>query len=118
MIIIITNFITLINLAVDFGTSTIRVVEMILIFFQWAKCLYYMRLIAKISPLVESIFVIMNDMSYFLLIFIIGIVAFSEAFYTIGKNQNMIIEQELDAKGIEHIPGSQRPSYATVTGAL
>jgi hypothetical protein len=49
--------------------------------------MYYMRLVTEIAPLVESIFVIMNDMLYFLLIFLIGIVAFSEAFYIIGKNQ-------------------------------
>lgn len=52
----------------------------------WLKSLYYMRLVNEISPLVESIFVIMNDMKYFLLIFIIGIIAFSEAFFVIGKN--------------------------------
>ena len=49
-----------------------------------------MRLIVEIAPLIESIFVIMNDMSYFLLIFIIGIFAFSEGFFVIGKNQVML----------------------------
>ena len=49
-----------------------------------------MRLIPDIAPLVESIFVIMNDMLYFLLIFIIGIVAFTEAFWIIGQNQKML----------------------------
>jgi hypothetical protein len=86
MIIICTNFATLINLLANFGTRYIRIIECILVFSQWFKCLYYMRLVAEISPLIESIFVILNDMSYFLLIFIIGIFAFSEAFFTIGKN--------------------------------
>ena len=58
-----------------------------------------MRLIAEIAPLIESIFVIMNDMSYFLLIFIIGIFAFSEGFFVIGKNQVMLATEELEAQG-------------------
>ena len=58
-----------------------------------------MRLIAEIAPLIESIFVIMDDMSYFLLIFIIGIFAFSEGFFVIGKNQVMLATEELEAQG-------------------
>ena len=85
-IIIITNFITLFNLIFDFGIVTIRVVESILILAMWFKSLYYMRLVNEIAPLVESIFVIMQDMLYFLLIFAIGIISFSEAFFIIGKN--------------------------------
>lgn len=84
--IIITNFITLINIQSEFGTSNIRIVEAILILNMWFKSMYYMRLVTEIAPLVESIFVIMNDMLYFLLIFLIGIMAFSEAFFIIGKN--------------------------------
>ena len=77
-----------------------------------------MRLVSEISPLIESVFVILYDMTYFLLIFIIGIFAFSEAFYTIGKNQAMLREMELDAAGTPHIPGAYKPSYATIGGAL
>ena len=60
--IIILNSITLINLIYKFGTSNIRMVECVLILMMWLKSLYYMRLVNEISPLVESIFVIMNDM--------------------------------------------------------
>ena len=77
---------TLINKYIDFGTEKIRVVESLLILSMWFKSMYYMRLVTEIAPLVESIFVIMNDMLYFLLIFLIGIMAFSEAFFIIGKN--------------------------------
>jgi hypothetical protein len=86
-LIIVTNFMTLINLFYPLGTERIRLIEAVLILMQWFKSLYYMRLVTEIAPLVESIFVIMNDMVYFLLIFLIGIVAFSEAFFIIGKNQ-------------------------------
>jgi len=89
-IIIITNFITLFNLIFDFGIVMIRVVESILILAMWFKSLYYMRLVNEIAPLVESIFVIMYDMLYFLLIFAIGIISFSEAFFIIGKNQVLV----------------------------
>ena len=46
-----------------------------------------MRLVGAIAPLVDSIFVIMREMLYFLFIFIIGIIALSQAFYIIGNNQ-------------------------------
>lgn len=73
----------------------------------WFKSLYYMRLVPEIAPLVESIFVIMNDMLYFLLIFIIGIIAFTEAFWIIGKNQVML-----------DINRKTPPEYSTLLGAL
>ena len=91
-IIIVTNYITVINMFTPFGTDKIRLVEAVLILMQWFKSMYYMRLVTEIAPLVESIFVIMNDMLYFLLIFVIGIMAFSEAFFIIGKNQVMLAE--------------------------
>jgi len=84
--IIVTNFITLINLYLPMTKTKIRIIESVLILCMWFKSMYYMRLVTEIAPLVESIFVIMNDMFYFLLIFFIGILAFSEAFFLIGKN--------------------------------
>tara|TARA_B110000285_G_C15087848_1_gene597246 strand:- start:497 stop:1342 length:846 start_codon:yes stop_codon:yes gene_type:complete len=111
--IIITNFMTLFNKFYSFGTAKIRIVEAILILSMWFKSMYYMRLVTEIAPLVESIFVIMNDMLYFLLIFLIGIVAFSEAFFIIGKNQVMY---ERETEGYNH--ELDKPSYATFEGAL
>lgn len=67
-----------------FPIKNLRVIECVLICLMWFKSLYYMRLIPEIAPLVESIFVIMNDMLYFVLIFIIGIIAFTQAFWIIG----------------------------------
>ena len=76
-----------------------------------------MRLIVEIAPLIESIFVIMNDMFYFLLIFIIGIFAFSEGFFVIGKNQAMLKGEELDAEGKDS-ENFEKPSYSNIFGAL
>ena len=78
-----------------------------------------MRLVDQISPLIESIFVIMNDMFYFLLIFMIGIFAFSEGFFVIGKNQAMLKEEELDELGITHDPEKYpKPSYSEIGGGV
>ena len=95
-VIVITNFMTLLNKFSSLGTARIRIIEAILILSMWFKSMYYMRLVTEIAPLVESIFVIMNDMLYFLLIFLIGIVAFSEAFFIIGKNQVMLARERSD----------------------
>jgi len=84
--IVLTNFISLLNLFYPFERKKIRIIEAILILSMWFKSMYYMRLVNKIAPLVESIFVIMNDMFYFLIVFFIGIIAFAEAFFLIGKN--------------------------------
>ena len=69
-----------------------------------------MRLVNSISPLIESIFVIIWNMIYFLFIFVIGIIAFAEAFYSIGKNQDMLNEVHKDDPSLD-IP---KPSYASI----
>tara|TARA_B110000285_G_C14853325_1_gene481007 strand:- start:5 stop:166 length:162 start_codon:yes stop_codon:yes gene_type:complete len=52
-------------------------------------------------------------MLYFLFIFCIGIVAFAETFYSIGKNQVML--QEFDGVSDEDIV---IPDYASIGGAF
>lgn len=109
------------NLFYKFGTSNIRMVECVLILMMWLKSLYYMRLVNEISPLVESIFVIMNDMFYFLIIFIIGLIAFSEAFFVIGKNQKMLAHEALQKMGDKVDPSintNTEISYSSMMGAL
>lgn len=53
----------------------------------WLRCLYYMQLSDDISPLVRIIYMIFHDIQYFMVIFIILIIAFSNAFYLLGQNQ-------------------------------
>ena len=89
-VIIICNILVFTKIFVNVPLSFIRIVEAILIILIWFKSLYYMRLVGAIAPLVDSIFVIMREMLYFLLIFIIGIIVLSEAFYIIGNNQNTL----------------------------
>ena len=85
-IIVVTNIVVFTDLLVEIDISTLRIIQTLLILCIWFKSLYFMRLIGAIAPLVDSIFVIMYEMLYFLLIFTIGIVALSEAFYIIGNN--------------------------------
>ena len=116
IIIIITNSITVANLFYKIGTRHVRLVECVLIFNLWFKCLYYMRLVNAISPLIESIFVIIQNMIYFLFIFVIGIIAFSEAFFVIGRNQVMFMEEA--NRAIDSHKPIEAPSYATIGGAV
>ena len=85
--IIVCNITVFTKVFFNVSLSFIRIVEAILIILIWFKSLYYMRLVGAIAPLVDSIFVIMREMLYFLFIFIIGIIALSQAFYIIGNNQ-------------------------------
>jgi len=84
--IIVCNFIVFTKAFVDVPLEFIRIIEAILIIVIWFKSLYFMRLVGAIAPLVDSIFVIMYEMLYFLFIFLIGIIALSQAFYIIGRN--------------------------------
>ena len=84
--IIVCNITVFTKVFFNVSLSFIRIVEAILIILIWFKSLYYMRLVGAIAPLVDSIFVIMREMLYFLFIFIIGIIALSQAFYIIGNN--------------------------------
>jgi hypothetical protein len=52
-------------------------------------------LIDEISPLVNIIFVILRDIKYFMVIFLISIIAFSSAFLVIGKNQEYLANEEI-----------------------
>jgi hypothetical protein len=67
-----------------------------------------MRLVNEIAPLVESIFVIMFDMLYFLFIFAIGWISFSEAFFILGKNQIYLSKDQEEPA----------PAYGTIWGAI
>jgi len=49
-----------------------RVLESIVILLMWFKSLYYLQLIPQVAPLIDIIFMILRDMKYFLLIYIIS----------------------------------------------
>ena len=87
IIIVLNYFIVLNHFAFNIDIITIRVIEAILSVMLWFKSLYYLSLVGEIAPLVDIIFVIFSEIKYFMVIFIIGLFAFINAFYIIGRNQ-------------------------------
>ena len=61
-----------------------RILEALLLVVITLKSLYFLRLIGEIAPLIDIIFVIVNDIKYFMLIYMIGLLCFIMAFYIIG----------------------------------
>ena len=64
-----------------------RVIEAIGVLFIWFKALYYLQLIPQVAPLVDIIFVVLRDMKFFTIIYLISLVAFTQSYYILGKNQ-------------------------------
>jgi len=69
------------------GAKSARVIQAIVSIMIWTKSLYYMRLVDELAPLVSIIFKIFYDIRFFVVTLTIGIFAFANAFYLIGKNQ-------------------------------
>lgn len=59
----------------------------------------------------------MNDIYYFLIIFFIGLIAFSEAFFVIGKNQ-LMLAQQAKANNDHSVNTNTKINYSTMMGAL
>ena len=85
-------------------TMVQRQIEAALFICMWFKSLYFLALIGKIAPLVDIIFVILKDIKYFMVIYCIGLIAFVNAFYMIGKNQKDLAQKT---------EGGERPPYDT-----
>ena len=93
----------------------------------WFKSLYFLSLIGEISPLVDIMFRVCRDIKYFMVIFVIALVAFINAYYLIGKNQKEIFELKLteweqrkaseEGVGAEARPDGGAPAYSTWLGA-
>ena len=66
--------------------SKMRVVEAIGILFMWFKALYYLQLIPQVAPLIDIIFVVIRDMRYFTIIYLISLIAFMQSYYILGRN--------------------------------
>jgi hypothetical protein len=80
------NFVNTASLFISIEVYSLRIVESILCILQWFKFLYFMQLVDDIAPYVGIIFVIMKDIQYFMVIFVIALIAFTNAFYLIGRN--------------------------------
>lgn len=85
--ILILNFFITFSIFIDISMLVMRVVEAFLVLLIMMKSLYFLRLIKEIAPLVDIIMVILADIKYFMVIFVVAEFAFICAFYNIGKNQ-------------------------------
>ena len=52
----------------------------------WTKLLYFLRASYSIGWLVRLVLEVISDMKAFLLIFFIALLAFADAFFTLGRN--------------------------------
>jgi len=64
----------------------LRCVESALTLVIWFRSIYFLRLIEQLSPFVDMIVIIINDIKFFMVIFLIMILAFVESFMLIGRN--------------------------------
>lgn len=91
----------------------INILEAILVVFSMSKSLYFLRLSGDIAPLVDIIFVIMGDILYFMVIFVIAESGFIAAYFCIGRNQ-MLNDMANMEEGEEYEP----PIYSSFMGAI
>ena len=64
--------------------ETLRVFESALAIIIIFKLLYFMRIIDYVSPLVNIILLIFNEIAWFMLILIVFMVGFSTSFFMVG----------------------------------
>ena len=69
----------------------LRQFESILMITMTFKILYFMRLIGEMAPLIDIMFIILRDIKWFFVIYMIAEFAFMCSFYSIGRNQEDII---------------------------
>ena len=92
--------------------KNLRIVESILSVVIFVKLIYFMQLIDKIAPLVDTILVIMKEMMSFMIILLIIILSLANCYFLLAQNQVDIQilrdkEEELEI-----------PDYSTYEGAI
>ena len=116
MMILSLNFVNTASLVTDIDIHSLRVVESILCILQWFKFLYFMQLLDDIAPYVNIIFVIFNDIQYFMAVFVIALIAFTNAFYLIGRNQLSYTQEGEDAPSYSSLIGAAHHVYTSSLG--
>lgn len=94
-----------------------RYFEALCIVCMMMKSLYFFRLIGEIAPLVDIIFVILEDIKSFMVIYIVALVAFIIAYFVIGRNQKQIELEEWISNGSVVEDEPQGPEYSTLLGS-
>jgi hypothetical protein len=91
----------------ELSRTTLHVIEAFLIILMWFKSLYFLALFESLAPLIDSVYTVINDIKSFLIVFLIAICGYSNAFYIIGKNQ---VDINTDPE--------KHPEYAIITRAF
>lgn len=118
MTIIISNLLICSSLAFRYERVTERYFEALCIVPLMSKSLYFFRLFGEIAPLIDIIFVILNDLAHFMIIYCVALTAFIIAFYVVGQNQ---MELELKAWSEAGADPAEKPeptAYFTLQGAV
>jgi hypothetical protein len=89
-------------------STSLRIFESLTALVLWTKSLYFLQLIGKISPLVQTLFKILDETKYFMVTLFIAGFAFANAFYLLGRNQIQF----------DQVSPDDQPLYSTVGGAL
>ena len=82
--IIVSNLLICSSLFISYDRVTTRYFEVFCIVPMMSKSLYFFRLFGEIAPLIDIIFVIFNDIFYFMIIYCVALIAFIIAFYLMG----------------------------------
>jgi len=61
-----------------------RAIQSVTTFFMWLKLLYFMRIFKNTGYLIRMIITVIYDMGSFLLVLLIGIMAFADSFLSIA----------------------------------
>ena len=85
--IIISNLLICSSLFITYDRVTERYFEVLCVVTIMSRSLYFFRLFGEVAPLIDIIFVILNDIFYFMIIYGIALTAFVIAFYVMGQNQ-------------------------------
>jgi hypothetical protein len=76
----------------------------------FVKTLYYLKMVESLAQHIDVIFKIINSIKFFLVVFLICLISFSNSFYLLGRNQ---IQYDK-----ENIPFDLFPDYSTFLGSL
>ena len=93
------------------GMKNLRIVESILSVVIFAKLIYFMQLIDKIAPLVDTILVIMKEMMSFMIILLIIILSLANCYFLLAQNQ-------VDIQILRDKEELEIPDYSTYEGAI
>lgn len=105
-----TNIYVSLGYFIDHDLHTQRVIESLLTVTMTFKILYFLRLKGEIAPLIDIIGIILYEIRWFVVVFVIFQLASMCALYSIGRNQREVATEAGESDDI--------PYYSTYFGAF